>query len=167
MALVIESLTGAHKRSEFCCSNEELNCYIKYFANQDQKRRLCSCYVLADEETCEVIGFYTLTPTSIRRELIEHLVAPSKLGRYEFLPAVLLGRLAVDQSHEGKGLGKFLLRNAIERAYSNELGGVGMLVEAKDQKAMEFYLKNQFDKVEELTGFLLFVSHKSYGVQLQ
>ena len=62
-----------------------------------------------------------------------------KLPRYPVVPAVLLGRLAVDCNHEGKGLGGVLLANAVLRVARTELGVFAVLVDAKDEAAQRFY----------------------------
>lgn len=161
MKLVIESLNAGHNRSEFQCASEELNLYLRHYAMQDQKRRLNRCYVLADADCQRVIGFYTLSVTGISRDLLAPLISSRKLGKYETIPAFLLGRLAVDQSFAGQGYGRFLLQDAIFRTKANEFSGLGLTVKAKNDAAMSFYLKNGFTEIEPLTAFLAFVSSKS------
>jgi GNAT superfamily N-acetyltransferase len=64
-----------------------------------------------------------------------------KLPRYPLLPAVLLGRLAVDSGHQGKGYGGFLLLDAMKRCFelSDRLAAVAMVVDAIGQSAASFY----------------------------
>jgi len=63
-----------------------------------------------------------------------------KLGRYD-VPVFRLGRLAVDRSVQGRGLGGDLLLAAGERALavSAEVGGVALAIDAKDEKAARWY----------------------------
>lgn len=161
MKLVIESLNPGHNRSEFQCASEELNLYLRHYAMQDQKRRLNRCYVLSDSDSQRVIGFYTLSVTGICRDLLAPHISSRKLGKYEIIPAFLLGRLAVDQSFAGQGYGRLLLQDGVFRAKANELSGLGLIVKAKNDAAMSFYLKNGFTEIEPLTAFLSFVSSKS------
>ena len=157
MKLVIESLNSEHKRTEFHCASEELNWYLRCYAMQDQRRRLNRCFVLTDSDCQRVIGFYTLSVTGISRDLLAPHVASRKLGKYETIPAFLLGRLAVDQAFAGQGYGRTLLQDAIFRAKANDLSGLGLIVKAKNDAAMGFYLKNGFSEIESLTAFLSFV----------
>lgn len=62
-----------------------------------------------------------------------------KLPRYPVVPAALLGRLAVSQEWQGKGLGSILLADALLRTSRTELGVFAMLVDAKDDAARRFY----------------------------
>ena len=156
MRLVIESLKREHDRANFQSASGELDLYLRRYTMQDQKRRLSRCYALADADTRRVIGFYTLSVTGIRRDLLSALVSPSKLGKYDPLPTFLLGRLAVDQEFSGRGFGTLLLQNAILRAWGNEFSGLGLVVKAKDKAAMNFCLKNGFERLEGLTAFFSF-----------
>lgn len=160
MKLVIESLKPEHNRADFQSASKELNFYLRQYAMQDQKRRLNRCYVLADLDSQRIVGFYTLSITGIRRDLLTEHLSSRKLGKYDLVPAFLLGRLAVDQSYSGQGFGKLLLRNALIRAKSNEFGGLGVIVKAKDETALGFYLKNGFVRIESLTAFFSFVSNR-------
>lgn len=62
------------------------------------------------------------------------------------IPVMLMGRLAVDTSEQGKGLGRALLKDAILRTLkAAEIAGMrALLVHALDEKAAEFYLRNGF-----------------------
>src|SRR3546814_4103646 len=76
-------------------------------------------YLLIEPPSPNVLGFYTLSNTSIQAaELPGALV--KKLPRYPVLPATLLGRLAVDAKGRGRGLGTELLVNALRRCLRSE-----------------------------------------------
>ncbi len=64
-----------------------------------------------------------------------------KLPRYETYPAILIGRLALDQRYQGQGLGRLLLVDALSRCLdlSTEIGAIAVVVDAKDDKARAFY----------------------------
>ena len=135
--IVIEPLGKHHDRSHFSCGITELDRYIKEIANQDIKRRTASVFVAAIEK--QVVGFYTLSATSISREDLPPEMM-KKLPRYP-IPAVLLGRLAVDYSYWDKQLGKALLVNAMKRALlaSQTVGMYALAVDAKNEGAKAFY----------------------------
>lgn len=67
-----------------------------------------------------------------------------KLPRYPLVPAALLGRLAVDQKHQGKGYGRFLLADALYRAVRSEIASFAVIVDAKDEAAKRFYERESF-----------------------
>ncbi len=90
-----------------------------------------------------VAGYYTLSATSVQLgELPAQTVR--KLPRYPLVPATLLGRLAVDRRHQGKGYGRFLLGDALYRAARSEIASFAVTVDAKDENARRFYERESF-----------------------
>lgn len=134
----IEPLSATHDRSGFVCGAAVLDRYFREQASQDVKRRIASCFVAVTVDTKETAGFYTLTAASVAlSNLAPELI--KKLPRYPVVPAALLGRLAIAQRYQGKGLGGVLLGDAILRIARAELGVFAMLVDAKDDAAQRFY----------------------------
>jgi GNAT superfamily N-acetyltransferase len=134
----IEPLSSAHDRSRFVSGSAPLDRYLREQASQDIKRRVVTCFVAVDIVSRDVVGFYTLTATSI----VLDALAPEltkKLPRYPLVPAALLGRLAIAASSQGKGLGAALLADAFLRVARVEMGVYAMLVDAKDEAAQRFY----------------------------
>ncbi|MFZ2217674.1 MAG: GNAT family N-acetyltransferase [Rhodoferax sp.] len=70
-------------------------------------------------------------------ELPEHL--HKKLPRYPSVPAVRMGRLAVDQAFKGIGLGGALLADALDRTIRAEIAAYALVVDAKNDSAAAFY----------------------------
>lgn len=134
----IEQLTSEHHRAEFSSGSAPLDRYFREQVSQDIKRRVASCFVAVGVQTKEVAGFYTLTAASIALNALAPGIT-RKLPRYPVVPAALLGRLAVAQSYQGKGLGGVLLADAWLRIARSELGVFAMLVDAKDDSAQGFY----------------------------
>jgi predicted GNAT family N-acyltransferase len=90
-----------------------------------------------------VAGYYTLASASILlTDLAESLV--KKLRRYPNVPAVRMGRLAVDQRFRGKGLGAAVLADALRRSASAEIAAFAFVVDAKDMAAADFYAHHGF-----------------------
>jgi GNAT superfamily N-acetyltransferase len=90
-----------------------------------------------------IAGYYTLSATSVQLgELPAQTVR--KLPRYPLVPATLLGRLAVDRRHQGKGYGRFLLGDALYRAARSEIASFAVIVDAKDENAQRFYERESF-----------------------
>lgn len=139
----IELLSNEHKRTVFSCGVDALDRYLREQASQDMRRRAASCYVAVDSATSTIAGYYTLaaagTPLT---DLPEHLV--KKLPRYPSVPVAVLGRLAVDKTFQGKGIGAALLGNAIQRALRSEIAVAALVVTAKDERAEAFYRHYDF-----------------------
>jgi GNAT superfamily N-acetyltransferase len=88
-------------------------------------------------------GYYTLSSTAVKlADLPEQIV--KKLPRYPLVPATLLGRLAVDRGHQGKGYGRFLLADALHRAVRSEIASFAVIVDARDEGAWRFYERESF-----------------------
>lgn len=142
---LIEHLNrDTHNRERFFCGVPELDRYLKTQAGQDIDRNAAVVFVLgttADETA--IVGFYTLAATSIPLGSIERAKG---LPRYPHLPAILLGRFALDQNYHGRGLGQMLLMDAMGRAdeSSHALGASALVVDAKDAAAESFYKKYGF-----------------------
>ncbi|MFZ4410189.1 MAG: GNAT family N-acetyltransferase [Paracraurococcus sp.] len=89
------------------------------------------------------LGFYTLAATSIALAALPEGLA-KRLPRYPLVPAVLMGRLAVDSRHRGRGLGQFLLMDAFGRTLRSEIATYAFVVDAKDETAASFYTAHAF-----------------------
>ena len=140
----IEPLKDSHYRTKFSCGIDELDTYFKNQAGQDARRKVAAPFVLIDDATGMVAGFYTL---SMRSVLLAQLppAVQKKLPRYPDVPAVLLGRMAVDSRYRGRGLGEALLFDALKRSYetSRDVAAFAVIVDAK-HGAERFYLKYGF-----------------------
>jgi GNAT superfamily N-acetyltransferase len=135
-------LGPAHNRAGFACGVPALDRYIRELAGQDIRRRISNCFVAVDAAG-KLAGYYTLAAASL--PLPE--LAPEqtrRLPRYDAFPAALVGRLAVDQSFQGQGVGSAMLIDAMARALRAEPAIFAMLVEAKDETALRFYLHHGF-----------------------
>ena len=138
----LSPLDAAHDRSVFRSDSEPLNRYLQEQVTQDIRRRVAACFVaLADGR--RIAGFYTLASASL---LLADLPASTgkKLPRYPTVPAVRMGRLAVDQAFKGKGLGGALLADALDRAARSEIAAFALMVDAKDEAAAAFYQHHGF-----------------------
>jgi GNAT superfamily N-acetyltransferase len=151
-------LDAAHDRSVFSSGTPQLDRYLREQVTQDIRRRVAACFV-ALTDTQLIAGYYTLASASL---LLVDLPAQTakKLPRYPTVPAVRLGRLAVDQAYKGQGLGGALLADALDRAARSEIAAYAMLVDAKDAAACAFYLHHGFIALPDspVTLFLPFAS---------
>jgi len=140
--LHIELLGPQHKRATFRSGSEPLDRYFQQQASQDVRRRVTTCFV-ALTDARQIAGYYTLASTSILLTDLSQAVA-KKLPRYPTVPAIRMGRLAVDMGYQGKGLGGALLADALTRACNTEIAAFALVVDAKDQAAADFYLHHGF-----------------------
>lgn len=138
--LIIEPLNMTHDRPSFYCGLEMLDHYLQKQARQDVKRHVSRVFIAAEtDRPKKVVGYYTLSSLSIElNQLPEEL--SRKLPKHP-IPAVLIGRLAVDQSAQGKGVGKMLLADAVKRVLvvSDEIAIYAIVVDAINHDAQKFY----------------------------
>ena len=135
-------LDAAHDRTAFNSDSAPLNRYLREQVTQDVRRRVATCFVaLADGQ--RIAGYYTLASASL---LLADLPASTskKLPRYPTVPAVRMGRLAIDQAFKGQGLGGALLADALDRAARSEIAAYALMVDAKDESAADFYRHHGF-----------------------
>lgn len=144
----IERLSNHHNRKAFRCGSEPLDLYFRQRATQDEQRRIALCFVAVAEPDDAVAGFYTLAATSIALDGLP-VERARRLPRYPSVPAVLLGRLAVASTHQGKGLGGALVADALLRAAQSEIVGHLMVVDAQDEVAKRFYVHLGFEVLPE------------------
>lgn len=134
----------AHDRTAFSCGAPELDRYIREQASQDVRRDVARVFVVLRAGTPAVSGYYSLSASNFRRDSLPADQA-RRLPGYP-VPAALLGRLAVDDRMKGKGLGAFLLMDALNRVLlaTQTIGVHAMVVDAKDDVAAAFYRKYGF-----------------------
>ncbi|MET3106001.1 putative GNAT family N-acyltransferase [Oxalobacteraceae bacterium GrIS 1.18] len=131
-------LSNKHRRDQFSCGTVPLDTYLRNQASQDAKRHLAAPFVLIEPPADEVLGYYTLSSSSVDlTDLPENL--SKKLPRYGAMPVILTGRLAIDLRLKGKGFGEFLLMDALCRSAHNPIAAMAVIVDAKDQTAKSFY----------------------------
>ena len=153
---MITILNSTHRKEEFRCGKASLDAYLHKHARQDLERRMSVCYVLTDNSNNDrIIGYYTISPGSIKRDLIPDAIK-KKLGKYDDLPIMILGRLAVDISYHGQGYGQILLIDALKNCYehSKGIGAWAVVVDPLDEDAKKFYLKFDFTLLDSGKMFL-------------
>lgn len=136
----VVSLGKKHDRESFDCGSEPLNRYLKQQARQDLDKRVAAPFVLVEPGKNVVRGYYTLSASIISlNDLPES--QKKKLPRYAQLPVTLIGRLARDKSINIKGVGEFLLMDALRRSleHAAQIAAMAVVVDAKDDVAESFY----------------------------
>lgn len=129
-----------HDRAHFDCGDADLNLYLHRYARQNHESGGAKCFVAVPSDApARILGFYILSPASIEYGRTPAL-ARKGLGRYE-VPVFRLGRLAVDKTVHGRGLGGALLLRAVDRCIrvAQDVGGVALLIDAKNDRAARWY----------------------------
>ena len=129
-------LTPEHDLSGFDCGEPALNAWLKSRALRNESR-FSRTYVACEDN--RVIAYYCVSAGSVERA---H--APGKIRRDapDAIPVSVIGRLAVDRDHSGRGLGADILADPLRRiaAASRTIGIAAVLVHAKNEAAKRFYL---------------------------
>jgi len=141
-ALRVEVLGPQHNRASFESGSESLDRYLRVQAGQDARKSMAAPFVLVLPGGA-IGGYYTLSATGVNLAELPARTA-RKLPRYPLVPATLLGRLAVDRRHRGKGYGRFLLADALLRSVRSEIASFAVIVDAKDENARRFYERESF-----------------------
>jgi GNAT superfamily N-acetyltransferase len=141
---VVRKLDASHRVDAFDCGKEPLNRFLQRHALVNQKAGSAQTYVVCREGQ-RVVGYYSLAVGAV-----EHGDAPGRVGKglaRHPIPVMLLARLAIDRSEQGKGLGKALLKDALLRtAQAAEIAGIrALLVHAKDDEARAWYEALDFE----------------------
>ena len=139
----IEKLRREHILEGFDCGKEELNDFIKRRAWNNQQANSAQTYVLAQDLV--VSGYYSLAAGAVTHEAATERVKKG-LARHP-ISVILLARLAVDRSLQGRGVGPALLKDALLRAAgaADTIGARAVLVHAKDNAAKGFYEHFDFE----------------------
>lgn len=143
----VEKLRREHAVEGFDCGREELNWYLLRYAWQNQQAGAAQTYVGVVEDV--IVGYHTLAVGQVTLEDAP-LRLTKGLARHP-VPIMLLARLAIDRRWQGQGVGKALLRDAMQRTLqAADIAGIRALaVHAKDEEARRFY--EHFDFVPSPT----------------
>jgi len=161
-SLEFKLLEKQHDRSGFDCGDKTFNEYLLKRSGQELRRNIAFPYVMTLEGENLVRGYYTLSASSVQANMLPSEI--EKITRYDYLPSVLIGRLALDKTLHGKGYGQYLLIDALRRiSRSKDFAVTLIVVEAKDQKSENFYKHFGFIKFnnEQRMLFIPFKSIKS------
>jgi len=140
LELIIAPLGKQHDRKPFDCGEPSLNLYFHRYASQDIRRRVNRVFVASPPDAPrQVVGYYSLSAGSLNATALPEAFR-RRLPRYP-VPVVLLGRLAVAESHQGMGLGSILLVDALQRiAQASQVMAVyAIVVDALNDQAAVFY----------------------------
>lgn len=142
--------TQKHDRAAFSCGIEPLDRYLKERANKEANQNVAKIFVLCEIETPLIIGYYSLSAFRVETTRLPEKLT-KRLPRYDALPAILLGRLAVDSRYRGQRFGERLLVSALRHSkqISTQLGALAVVVDAKDESAANFYERYDFRRFQD------------------
>ncbi len=129
--------TAEHDLSTFDCGEPALNDWLRHRALKNESR-FSRTYVVCEGN--RVVAYFCISAGAVERA-----AAPGKVRRNapDTIPVSVIGRLAANLGHAGKGLGADILSDALRRiAMASQSIGIGaVLVHAKDDAAKRFYVK--------------------------
>lgn len=140
-----------HDRKSFDCGEEELNYFIKTKAAKHMEQGISKTFVLIDDAISKgkkpILGFYTITPQTISRELFQKQNYP-----HYPIPVFLIAQLAVDKTQQGKGTGEVTLIKALEHLLQTRkyIEAVAVTVDCLNNNAENFYKKYGFQDLDTL-----------------
>jgi GNAT superfamily N-acetyltransferase len=146
----IGPLTKAHDRRAFDCGEPSLDGWLKSQATPWTRKGLSRVFVATHGGSDRVLGYYTLSNHYVCYDALPEDLARGLPASID-VPAILLGRLAVDRSVSGRGVGTYLLFDAMRRAtlVADQVGTTVFEVHALNGRAREFYLRNGLLPLED------------------
>jgi predicted GNAT family N-acyltransferase len=156
-----------HITQDFDCEDPDLNCFIRSRALEAGEVGVCRTYVLA-LKSGQVIAYYSLSAWLIGLRDATPGIMDGVVEKFS-IPAVLLGKLAVDKPSKGLALSKHLIRDAVEKAFeaSLKIGVRGMALHAKTDRLVQTYAKYGFSSADPKKGRYLMASLKQLREALQ
>lgn len=135
----VEPLTASHQLTGFDCGSQAQTNWLIEHALQSHRSGLSRVYVVTDQPSRRVVGYYALAAGSVAPVQVPQRLAQGA-GRYH-QPVVILTRLGVDTTTQGAGLGRALVVDALRRiAVASEVIGVrALLIHCENDQARAFY----------------------------
>jgi GNAT superfamily N-acetyltransferase len=159
-----EPLRGKHRLEGFDCGEEALTTWLLRHSRHAQAAGSARVFVTTEDGE-RVVGYYALAVGQVQAAAAtDRMLKGQPVERP--IPVVILARLAVDQGHQRKGLGRSLLQDAMIRcgAVAEQAGVRALVVHAANEEAREFYLRFGFEKspTDPLHLILLMKDLKKY-----
>lgn len=130
---------NAHRVDQFSCGEASLDRWLIAYAGRNQQRDAARTFVTTEPDS-KVAGYYTLVAAQVEHEQATSTVRQG-LSRHFPIPVALIARLAITAQHQGTGLGRSLLLDALIRILraSDQLAVRAVIVDALDDRAASFY----------------------------
>ncbi len=136
----VELLAADHELEAFDCGSEEQTTWLRRHARQAHQSDTAKVYASCHTGERRVAGYYALAAGSVGHEAVSPRVTKG-IGHYP-VPVVILTRLGVDLSEQGRGLGRGLVRDALLQTASiaERVGVRALLIHAESERAAAFYV---------------------------
>lgn len=136
-------LTDGHDLAPFDCGDSDLNDWLRHRAQPNNRSAASRTYVVCAPGTVRVVGFYAVSMGQI---VNQDAAGAMRRNMPHHIPAVVLGRLAVDLNWQRRDIGSALLQDAVGRALraSGEVAARLLVVHAISPEAERFYLRHGF-----------------------
>ncbi len=159
-----EQLTAEHDVSAFDCGKPALDNWLRTRALSNQQKGFTAVIVVHDAG--RVVGYYGLAPTAVIPAVMPRSIRTGQPP--DPIPCLLLGQLATDIAHAGRGIGTGLLKHALTRcvAASDLIGGRALMVNAIDDEAAAFWRRRGFLPSRD-DGLVLFRSMADIAASLR
>ena len=152
-------LTEGYSIKPFDCEDEDLNDFLFNEATPYQKELLATTFVMENDE--QTLGYYSLLNDSLQlredmfasksqfRKFLRELM-PHPKRHLKTIPALKIGRLAIDKSFKGKGLGSVIMANIISKCIKmNKEQACRLITVDAYKQAIPFYQKMGFKFLTE------------------
>jgi predicted N-acetyltransferase YhbS len=137
-------LVASDDREAFDCGRDSLNQWFRRHAWRNQEGGASRTSVVCDPVTGAIVGYVSLSAAQIERE---YLPKAAQRNRPSPIPAILLGQLAIDRQHHGRGYARSLMLFALTTAVrlSKDIGCFGVLTHPLDDEVRAFYHRFGFE----------------------
>jgi GNAT superfamily N-acetyltransferase len=140
------ALTAAHELDDFESGEPSLDDWLKRRALANMQNAASRTYVVCPSGSLKVVAYYALAMGQV---LNRDAIGSMRRNMAEQIPAVVLGRLAVDKTAQGGGLGAVLLRDAVDRSLkaATQISARLLIVHAISKSAEKFYAHYGFRRL--------------------
>jgi predicted N-acetyltransferase YhbS len=155
--LHLQSLEASHPIAAFSSGDAAIDAFLATHALVEQGAGLSRTVVAVNAVSREIVGFFTLSPMSIKIEPRVLTALGMAAIAYPAVGGYLVGRLGVHSKCQGQGLGSALIAIATERARRSreETGGVFLAVDAKTERLPKRYSTFGFQQVGQSKRLVL------------
>jgi len=139
-------LTAKHDTEDFCSGEETLDTWLQERALDNMAASASRTYVICSPDSNSVIGYYAICMGQIFNQ---EVIGSMRRNMPRQIPAVIIGRLAIDEKWQGQGLGKELLQDAVQRSVraAREISARLLIVHAISANAEAFYSHYGFTRL--------------------
>jgi predicted N-acetyltransferase YhbS len=138
-------LRGKDSTEGFECGEQSLDIWFEKHARQAEASGSARVFVTTDDGE-RVVGFYALAAASVSPKDATGRLMRGQPER-QSVPAILVGRLAVDLDHQGNQVGRSLLQDALLKCATaaDSIGARAVIVHAISDDAVHFYERFGFE----------------------